>query len=129
MYNIIIDNLATISYNKKKQILNIKFNAQNIDIEKLKKLNTIIKQIVNNQPIILIVDFNGNYSKKIKNDIFTFLNNVNITHIIIINKNSIQNTLSNIFGPIPQLKKSVQVTIVKSIDEAIKLSHTLLLQQ
>ncbi len=125
MYNIIINNLATINYNRKKQILNIKFNSKNIKLEKLAKLNSIIKQIIKNQRIVLIIDFNGNYSKKLKNETINFLDNLNISHIILINKNSLQNTLNNFFGPFQPLKKNIPITTVRSIDEAVKISNTL----
>ena len=131
MYNVLIKDFATISFNPKRNILTIKFLDKKAKQDKFHKLTEIVNQLVSEKSFILILDFSIN--SVMLSDFRTLflerLQNINIISLIIISKNKFQKTLYNILKPFTVLNSTINYQFVQSLDEAIKVTNELKISQ
>ena len=125
MYNVIIKDFASLTLNRTKNLLTIKFFGKNNKAEKFSKLSTIINELSGDNIVTLIVDFSNSNIKMsdIQNYLFSQLDSIKINKLIIVNKSRLNNTFINIFHPFSIQKRDIPVHIVTSFEQAIILTN------
>jgi len=124
MYNIIIKDYASLSFNSKTDLLIIKFLVEFNNNEKIQKLINILNDLLNGKEISLILDFNkksfalNNINNLLLNNLF----NITINKLIIITNKQLQTTIFKITQNINLTGKTPNLQFVKNLDEAIKFS-------
>ena len=127
MYNVLIKDFASVSFNKQKNLLTIKFSNKKTRTEKFSKLSQITNQLASGQDIIMIIDFSNSSINlaDIRNYYLSRLEGINVSNLIIVAKSKLHNTLFNIFKPFSVSNNEVDVQVVKSLEEAIRYTNEL----
>ncbi len=127
MYNVIIKDFANLTFNRQKNILTIKLLAKKYSISKIEKLYSIIAQLISDDNIILILD-NSNSSfltSEFRRSFLNKLRQINVTDLIIVSKNKLQNVLYSIFRPFSVVDNDISIQMVRTLEEAINFSNNL----